>query len=200
MKLPRSSAKVSRSFPKFPAATGTALLVLVSAINLHSQQSTSREVTLTPSSADYAAAAAAQNVKIHARPANTAVGRKTSTAVISNSPTGAAGPQNSAPDSGGPRFPGDLTFHGGNVVVSVQHHAIYMNPKGACTIASCWGDPEGFLSDLGKSEFIHVVDQYTGNTADDRYTVSNTHVMINYKPNSALLLTQTCVPLCMRLR
>jgi hypothetical protein len=186
MKLPRSSGKVSRTLPKFlAAATGTALLILVSAINLHSQQSTSREVTLTPSSADYAAAAAAQNVKIHARPANTAVGRKTSTAVISNSPTGAAGPQNSAPDSGGPRFPGDLTFHGGNVVVSVQHHAIYMNPKGACTIASCWGDPEGFLSDLGKSEFIHVVDQYTGNTADDRYTVSNTHVMINYKPNSA---------------
>lgn len=61
----------------------------------------------------------------------------------------------------------------------MQHVAIYMNPNGACTIASCWGDPEGFLNDLGKSDFIHVVDQYTGSTADDRYTVANTHVMIN---------------------
>jgi len=166
-------------------ATGTALLVLLFAINLQSQPSTSRQVTLTPSAADYAAAAAARNVRVHLRPANTPVGRKTSVAAISNSPAGTVKQNTAAPDSGGPRFPADLEFHGGNVVVSMQHVAIYMNPNGACTIASCWGDPEGFLSDLGMSSFIHVVDQYTGSTADDRYTVAGTHVMINYKPNAA---------------
>jgi len=68
----------------------------------------------------------------------------------------------------------------------MQQVAIYMNPSLACSnIANCWGDPEGFLSDLGKSDFIHVVDQYTGSTGENRYTVSNTHVMIHYKPNAA---------------
>jgi len=166
-------------------ATGTALLVTLFAINLQSQPSTSRQVTVTPSAADYAAAAAARNVKFHLRPANTPLGRKTSVSAISNSPAGTANPTIAAPDSGGPRFPADLEFHGGNVVVSMQHIAIYMNPNGACTIASCWGDPEGFLSDLGKSDFIHVVDQYTGSTTDDRYTVSGTHVLINYKPTAS---------------
>ena len=176
------SSKCSRSFPQFLAtANGTVLLVLLFAVNLQSQQSTSREVTVTPSAADYAAAAAAHNVRAHLRPANTPVGRNTSPAAISSSPAGTAN-QTTAPDSGGPRFPADLSYHGGNVSVSMQHHAIYMNPNGGCTIAGCWGNPEGFLSDLGKSEFIHVVDQYTGSTADDRYTVSDTHVRINYKP------------------
>src|ERR1700688_4692557 len=173
--------KNSRSFPRFLAATGTALLVLMCAINLQSQKSPSNQVTVTASVADYAAAAAARNVKVHLRTANTPVGRTTSVAAISNSPAGTA-TQNTAPDSGGPRFPGDLQYHGGKTVTSMQHVAIYMNPNGACTIAGCWGDPEGFLSDLGKSDFIHVVDQYTGSTADDRYTVSGTHAIINYHP------------------
>jgi len=182
----RNIIQGSQALKFLSASTGTALLVLLFAINLQSQpSSSSRQVTVNPSAADYAAAAAARNVKIHARPANTPLGRKTSTAAMSNSPTGLAGPQNTAPDSGGPRFPADLSFHAGKVVVSMQHHAIYMNPNGACTIATCWGDPEGFLSDLGKSEFIHVVDQYTGSTADDRYTVANTHVMVNYHPNAS---------------
>jgi hypothetical protein len=67
----------------------------------------------------------------------------------------------------------------------MQSHAIYMNPKGGCTIAGCWGNPEGFLGDLGKSDFIHVVDQYTGSNADNRYTVSDTHFTINYRPSAA---------------
>jgi hypothetical protein len=181
------SSKALRSFPQLlAAATGTALLVLLCAANLQAQQSTSHEVTVTPSAADYAAAAEARNVKIHARPANTPIGRITSVAAISNSPdaNGAAG-QIDAPDSGGPRFPADLSFHGGNVVVSMQSHAIFMNPRGRCTIAECWGNPEGFLRDLGQSDFIHVVDQYTGSTAAGRYTVSDTHVTINYRPSAA---------------
>jgi hypothetical protein len=164
--------------------TGTMLLVLLCAATVQSQTRSSKEVTLTPSSNDYAAAAEAKNQKIHARSANTPVGRSTSLAAISNSPNANA-PLTpiAAPDSGGPRFPADLEYHGGNVVPSMQHHAIYMNPNGACTIASCWGDPEGFLSDLGQSDFIHVVDQYTGGTGP--YTVSNTHFTVNYHPNAA---------------
>jgi len=171
-----------------PAAFGTAALVLLVAFNLAAQQSVSHQVALNPTAADYAAAASARNGKFHLRLANTPVGRKTSVAAISNSPAGAGGPMsNSALDSGGPRFPADLEYHGGPTVPSMQHVAIYLNPKGACTISSCWGDPEGFLSDLGQSNFIHVVDPYTGSTADNRYTVFGTHVMVNYKPNAAPL-------------
>ena len=185
MKSPHSRT-CSRSFPRFlAAATTPVLLVLWFAVNVQSQPTASREVTVHLSTADYAAAAAAHNVKVHLRPANTLVGRKTTALAISNSPVGTT-KQATAPDSGGRRFPADLQFHGGNTVQSMQHVAIYMNPNGACSdIATCWGDPEGFLSDLGKSDFIHVVDQYTGSAADNRYTVSGTHVMINYKPNAS---------------
>jgi len=173
----------SHSFSRLSVVTSAlALLVVLLAVNAPAQKSVSHEVRLTVSAADYSAAAAARNVRVHLRPANTPVGRKTSSLAISTTPTGTA---NLAPDSGGPRFPGDLQFHGGHTVQALQHVAIYLNPNGACTIAGCWGDPEGFLSDLGKSDFIHVVDQYVGSTADDRYTVSSTHVMINYKPNAA---------------
>ena len=186
MKL-QISGRGLRSFTQLvAAANGPALLVLLCTTNLQSQQPTSHEVTVALSAADYAASAEALNVKIHAKPANTPIGQTTTAVAISNSPAGAAGAnQNAAPDSGGPRFPADLNFHGGKVVVSMQHHAIYMNPNGGCTIAGCWGDPEGFLRDLGKSDFIHVVDQYTGSNANNRYTVSDTHVMINYKPSAA---------------
>ena len=164
--------------------TGTMMLVLLCAATVQSQTRSSKEVTLAPSANDYAAAAEAKNQKIHARSANTPVGRSTSLAAISNSPNANARlTPSAAPDSGGPRFPADLEYHGGNVVPSMQNHAIYMNPNGRCTIAGCWGDPEGFLSDLGQSNFIQVVDQYTGGTGP--YTVSDIHFTVNYHPNAA---------------
>jgi hypothetical protein len=182
MKLSRSKGPCS--FPKLlAAATGTALLVLSCAVNLHSQPSSSHQITVSISRGDYAAAAAVKNSRIHARPAHTAAARNTAAAAISNSPVARVATQNTASDSGGPRYPADLKYHGGNTVSSMQHHAIYMNPNGACTVASCWGDPEGFLGDLGQSTFIHVVDQFTGSTANDRYTVG-TSVTINYHPNA----------------
>jgi hypothetical protein len=185
MKLTSSGIRPLRCLRQFSiAVTGAMLLVQLGAPTLQSQSLSSKEVTLTPSSNDYEAAAAAKNQKIHARPTHTPVGRSTSPAAISNSPNANAllSPI-AAPDSGGPRYPADLEYHGGHIVPSMQHHAIYMNPDGACTIASCWGDPEGFLSDLGQSSFIHVVDQYTGGTGP--YTVSNTHFTVNYHPNAA---------------
>jgi hypothetical protein len=70
-----------------------------------------------------------------------------------------------------PRYPGDLNYHGGEVVEFAESHAIYMLPNGTCSIAECWGNPEGFLRDLGKSEFIHITDQYVGRGSFNRYTV-----------------------------
>jgi hypothetical protein len=184
MKLPGQS--IARHFPKsVPAATGTAVLVLLSAMYLQSETS-SRHVTLNPSAADYAAGAAAKNVNIHATPSNTSRGRAAGPAELFGSPK--TSNLNSAPDSGGPRFPADLIFNGGNVVTSMQQVAIYLNPEGKCTIASCWGNPEEFLTQLGKSDFIHITDQYTGTSADDRYTVAGTDVIINYKPTKKPLI------------
>src|SRR5215467_267691 len=166
------------------AASGTMLLVLLCPIKLPSQAVASKEVALTASSSDYAAAVESKNQKIHARPAHTEAGRTTGRAAISNSPSASVHVSPlAAPDSGGPRYPADLQYHGGNVVPFMQNHAIYMNPNGRCTIASCWGDPEGFLRDLGQSDFIRVVDQYTGGSGP--YTVSNTHFTVNYHPNAA---------------
>lgn len=68
------------------------------------------------------------------------------------------------------RIPGRLSFLGGHVVRMAQSHDIYLLPGGT-TVASNWGDPETFLSDLGKSEFIHVTDQYVGESANNRYTL-----------------------------
>jgi len=52
------------------------------------------------------------------------------------------------------------------VVVSAQNHLIYVNNP-----PSYFGDPATFLADLGESEYIHLVDQYVGSSANHRYTV-----------------------------
>ena len=51
-------------------------------------------------------------------------------------------------------------------LAAAQHHPVYVNQP-----PSHWGDPEALLRDLGKSEIIHVVDQYTGRRGDHRYTL-----------------------------
>ena len=68
------------------------------------------------------------------------------------------------------RIPGRLSFLGGHVVRMAESHNIYLLPAGT-TVAGNWGNPERFLSDLGKSEFIHVTDQYVGESANNRYTL-----------------------------
>jgi hypothetical protein len=79
---------------------------------------------------------------------------------------------NSADGINGPFFyPGDLSSGGGPTLESTLQHAIYVNVKGS--IASTWGNPEGFLSNLNKSSFIHITDQYVGTTADERYPVGS---------------------------
>lgn len=88
-----------------------------------------------------------------------------------------AAPRHSAShggDGGGEflRRPGTLTYFGGPVVEMAESHDIYLLPNGS-SIAAQWGDPETFLTDLGQSEFIHVTDQYVGETANNRYTLGD---------------------------
>jgi hypothetical protein len=162
-----------------PAITGTATwFALYCSLGLQAQTA-----NLNPSPEDYGAATAATNVKRHAWRANTPAAQGINVMALSTAHEGSVAPS-SAPDSGGSRFPADLEYHGGAVVVSMENHAIYLHPKGGCTIAGCWGDPEQFLRDLGNSDFIHVVDQYAGTTANNRYTVAKGATNISYTPPS----------------
>jgi hypothetical protein len=160
------------------SATATAVVVFCG-LGLQAQQS-----NLSASAADYAAAATATNVSRHALRANTTVGQAINVMALSAPDTASAAPTADppAPDSGGPRYPADLEYHGGHVVVSMESHAIFLHPKGGCTIAGCWGDPQGFLRDYGKSDMIHIVDQYTGSHDNNRYTVAKEATNINYTP------------------
>jgi len=54
----------------------------------------------------------------------------------------------------------------GATIQSAKSHAIFVN----CA-KTCWGDPTTFLTNLGNSNFIHLLDQYTGSTANGRYTL-----------------------------
>lgn len=89
-------------------------------------------------------------------------------AIYNFPPSGAAhGVQ--APSAGGPAsyFPADLANElQGPVVTTAESHNIYVN----CD-ASCWGDPEAFLRNLGSSSFIKLVDQYVGVSTSNRYTL-----------------------------
>jgi hypothetical protein len=78
-------------------------------------------------------------------------------------------------------YPSDLSFSGGATVDHAHHHAIYMLPNGVCPIATCWGNPEGFLRDLSRSDFIHVTDQYVGTSDEDRYPVGQ-RAFVSFTP------------------
>lgn len=54
----------------------------------------------------------------------------------------------------------------GNTILSAAQHPVYIN----CA-PSCWGTPVTFLTNLDASTMIHIADQYTGSTANGRYTV-----------------------------
>src|SRR5262249_2387791 len=95
-----------------------------------------------------------------------------------------AGPANpSGPfQNGRARYPGDISYQGGSVVAGAQSHAVYvLNSAANCTSPACWGNPEQFLQDLGASEFVKIVDQYTGSADKHRYTAGS-HVFFNFPP------------------
>ena len=170
-------------FPRHVLVGATGMLLFLVCAPVQSQQS-SQTLNVNPSGNDGYAVSQAENIKRHARPSHTPAAREARPSQLSNSHgngLGFGGPL--APDSGGPRFPADLQYNGGPVVKYVQQHLIFVNlsKSTAChTVATCWGDPGGFLQDLGQSIFIHVTDQYIGSYMFGRYTVSQTAINVNY--------------------
>jgi hypothetical protein len=75
-----------------------------------------------------------------------------------------------------PFFPADVSYDGGLVLPTTTHHALYVNPPGS--ISSTWGAPEQYLSDLNRSQFIRLTDQYVGTNAGDRYPVGGNALVL----------------------
>jgi hypothetical protein len=84
-------------------------------------------------------------------------------------------------------YPADLSSGGGPTLASTRQHAVYVNANGS--IASNWGNPEGFLRDLNESRFIQITDQYVGTRAEDRYPVGE-HARVHYGTPGATLYEQ----------
>jgi hypothetical protein len=77
-------------------------------------------------------------------------------------------------------YPADLSYFGGHTISVAQSHAVYLR---CTTPATCWGNPEGFLTDLGKSSFIHIADPYVGAIANNRYTVGKSFTVTGTFPH-----------------
>jgi len=62
--------------------------------------------------------------------------------------------------------PNDLSIFGGPTLSSSQMINIYVNCGN-----SCWGgtSPAVFERNLAASSFVHVIDQYLGSSANNRY-------------------------------
>jgi hypothetical protein len=84
-------------------------------------------------------------------------------------------------------FPDHMTRRGGAVILTTKNHFVNVN----CPSATCWGSPNPttFLSNLGASNFVHVLDQYAGSTANNRYTLG-TSVAVTYSPLFSNTLSQ----------
>jgi hypothetical protein len=96
---------------------------------------------------------------------------------------GAAAPA-SVPSFTGPGFyPDDLVQNvpAGPVITDAQIHNIFVNCDG-----SCFGSPGVFLRLFFSSNFIHLLDQYTGTTQSARYSVG-TPVLAKYRIRGASL-------------
>ncbi len=61
----------------------------------------------------------------------------------------------------------DLSYYGGPTVRSESAYDLYVN---CSSFSGCWGAPGTFLSNLASTQFIHLLDQYTGSNANNRYT------------------------------
>jgi hypothetical protein len=168
------------SFRRFLAVATTAVLLLLFCAAVQAQEVTR---SVKPSDYDRSATSQATNLKHHARAANTPAGKTARSNEISNMHA-----DSHASDEGGgahavTRYPADLEYHGGPVATTMESHLIYVNldKSASCqSVATCWGNPLGFLRDLGQSNMIHIVDQYTGRHDDGRYTVAATSYQVDY--------------------
>jgi hypothetical protein len=141
----------------------------------------SAPVALSVTAADHAAVSKAIRVHRRSMAVNSGVfgGKQAEAEPLSEGQlraVAAAGPAAEGGANSGPRYMGDLHNFGGPTLTATQQHAIYLFPTSGCpSVAACWGNPERFLRDLGRSKFIHVTDQYTGLTSNGRYGVGQSY-------------------------
>jgi hypothetical protein len=169
----------STVFGKFTIVVAAFVGLLFATSGARAQSSSANELAIKPTTFDHDQAESAKTAYRHAHPANTAAGqelRARQTALRKQSKDSTP-----ADDGGIVTYEGDLSNQGGEVVKTTVFHAIYMRPGGKCPIATCWGDPERFLRDLGDSNFIHLADQYVGLHSSNRYTVGF-HAKVDYTP------------------
>ena len=171
-------------------AAVTGLLVGFSLSGARAQDSS--DLSVRPTSGDTAAARAAINVRRHATPPRTSqrsapASRPAELSSASSAANvGAAASAASLSPQVLVRYPADVVYQGGAVVEFAESHAVYLQPNGHCPISECWGNPEGFLRDFAGSEFAHVLDQYAGLTANNRYTLGR-RARVSYTPPSVPL-------------
>jgi len=156
-------------------------LILIGIAPAHAQSTASRPVTLKVTAADVEAASAATRVHRHARTTievgtATGEGKEALSAAQKQAAANATAPSSAPGSDVRVRYPGDLHYFGGPTVQTAQFHDIYVNPSAACPAPACWGNPEQFLHDLGRSDFIHVTDQYTFLSSNNRYTLGTTYM------------------------
>jgi len=145
-------------------------LVLMSAETAHGQNTSTLPLKVGP--ADSAATAQKFSYRALGLVGSTDASPLSRT-VRSGAPINAA----TVPSIPGPGFyPADVTNPGNNPAIeTTEHHPIYVNRS-----PSHWGNVSGFLTDLGQSEFIHVLDQYVGSTASNRYTMGTSFIAEGY--------------------
>jgi hypothetical protein len=167
---------------------GVAALVAMCATTAASAQDSS-EISVQPGAADHVAARQATHRSRHPTARQLPRGISEARGVFSHAHAAASAATPIAND-GDPslpppavRYPADVVFQGGTVVDAAESHAVYMLPNGHCEISTCWGNPEGFLRDLARSDFVHLLDQYVGRTDDRRYTVGH-RAKVSFTPPS----------------
>lgn len=85
--------------------------------------------------------------------------------------------------------PWDLTDFSGPTVHSATSYNVYVNCPGSAL--SCWGSngltPATFLSDLNRSDFIRVTNQYTGTDARNHFSVAELKTTATFTGNTATI-------------
>jgi hypothetical protein len=154
------------------------IFMLVPLIMVISARAQEEAVQVDVTAGDRVAASyGVSNFAYHIFPANTPTGRAAlavhnlgTAGKISNARTVAVAA--SVPAVPSPGFYGeDLVYFGGKVLKTTTSHSVYVNMNSCGTVATCWGNPEAFLSDLSNSDFIHLTDQYVSTASQNRYPV-----------------------------
>lgn len=168
---------ISKSQSRLQPVLILAVAMALSATAVHGQSKTSSfsndDLRISVSEPDRSSADSAVRVYKHLNYARTPAGMAARSKAGASRQSTAASATDAAAGIAGDDFtqnPGDVTYQGGPTVQYAVSHAVYLNPGEECTIASCWGDPEGFLNKVGASDFIRILDQYVGLEGNHRYT------------------------------